>query len=75
MAQDPPAWFSESLLELREDVADAAKQGKRVMLYFGQDGCPYCRRLMELNFRQAAIAAKAQKHLVALALTSGATAR
>ena len=68
VAEEPPAWFSESLLELREDVADAAKQGKRVMLYFGQDGCPYCRRLMEVNFRQAAIAAKAQKHLVALAL-------
>ena len=68
MAQEPPAWFSESLLELRDDVADAAKQGKRVMLYFGQDGCPYCVRLMEVNFRQAAIAAKAQKNLVALAL-------
>jgi thioredoxin-related protein len=67
-AQEPPPWFSESLLELREDVADAARQGKRVMLYFGQDGCPYCIRLMEVNFRQAAIAAKAQKHLVALAL-------
>lgn len=67
-AQEPPAWFSESLLELREDVADAASQGKRVMLYFGQDGCPYCIRLMEVNFRQAAIAAKAQKNLVALAL-------
>ena len=66
--QEPPPWFSESLLELRDDVADAAKQGKRVMLYFGQDGCPYCVRLMEVNFRQAAIAAKAQKHLVALAL-------
>ena len=38
------------------------------MLYFGQDGCPYCKRLMEVNFRQAAIAAKAQKNLVALAL-------
>jgi thioredoxin-related protein len=38
------------------------------MLYFGQDGCPYCKRLMEVNFRQEAIAAKAQKHLVALAL-------
>src|SRR5687767_10801475 len=67
-AQEPPSWFSESLLELREDVADAARQGKRVMLYFGQDGCPYCMRLMEVNFRQAAIAAKAQKNLVALAL-------
>jgi thioredoxin-related protein len=68
VAQEPPAWFSESLLELRDDVADAAKHGKRVMLYFGQDGCPYCVRLMEVNFRQAAIAAKAQKNLVALAL-------
>ena len=67
-AQEPPPWFSESLLELRDDVADAAKQGKRVMLYFGQDGCPYCVRLMDVNFRQAAIAAKAQKNLVALAL-------
>ncbi|HEV3011522.1 MAG TPA: thioredoxin fold domain-containing protein [Burkholderiales bacterium] len=67
-AQEPPAWFSESLLDLREDVADAAARGKRVMLYFGQDGCPYCKRLMEVNFRQAAIAAKAQRQLVALAI-------
>ena len=68
LAQEPPPWFSESLLDLREDVKEAAAQGKRVMLYFGQDGCPYCKRLMEVNFRQAAIATKAQRHLVALAL-------
>jgi thioredoxin-related protein len=67
-SQEPPAWFSESLLDLREDVAEAAADGKRVMLYFGQDGCPYCKRLMEVNFRQAAIAAKAQRELLALAL-------
>src|SRR5688572_11257000 len=67
-AQEPPPWFSESLLDLREDVKEAAAHGKRVMLYFGQDGCPYCKRLMDVNFRQAAIAAKAQRHLVALAL-------
>jgi len=68
LAQEPPAWFSESLLDLREDVAEAAAQGKRVMLYFGQDGCPYCKRLMEVNFRDPAIAAKTQQHFVALAL-------
>jgi thioredoxin-related protein len=67
-AQEPPGWFSESLLDLREDVAEARAQGKRVMLYFGQDGCPYCKRLMDVNFRQATIAAKAQRDLVALAL-------
>ena len=68
LSQETPAWFSESLLDLREDVAEAAAQGKRVMLYFAQDGCPYCKRLMEVNFRQEAIAAKAQKNLMALAL-------
>jgi thioredoxin-related protein len=63
-----PEWFSLSLLDLREDVAEAAARGKRVMLYFGQDGCPYCARLMEVNFRQAAIVTKTQRHFVALAL-------
>jgi thioredoxin-related protein len=67
-AQEPPEWFTESLLDLREDVAEAAAEGKRVMLYFGQEGCPYCKRLMEVNFRQAAIVQKAQRQLVALAL-------
>jgi len=66
--QELPAWFSESLLDLRDEVAEAAARKKRVMLYFGQDGCPYCKRLMEVNFRQASTAATAQQHLVALAL-------
>jgi thioredoxin-related protein len=68
LAQEPPPWFTESLLDLREDVAEAAAQGKRVMVYFGQGGCPYCKRLMEVNFRDAAIAAKTRQHFVALAL-------
>jgi thioredoxin-related protein len=67
-AQEPPAWFTETLLDLREDVADAAKEGKRMMVYFGQDGCPYCKRLMEVNFADPAIVAKTRRHFVALAL-------
>ena len=57
-AIDIPSWFSETFLDLREDVRDAAKDGKRLMLYFGQDGCPYCRELMETNFTQPGIVAK-----------------
>jgi len=68
LAQDPPAWFADSLLFVREDAADAAKAGKRVMLYFGQDGCPYCKQLMEVNLRQARIVEKMQKGFVALAV-------
>ena len=63
-----PAWFSESLLDLREDVREAAAAGRRVMLYFGQDGCPYCRTLMQVNFSQRPIVEKARSGFVAIAL-------
>src|SRR5947208_1674688 len=44
-----PRWFTESLLDLRDDLADAAREKKRLLLYFGQDGCPYCTALMKVN--------------------------
>ena len=37
-----PPVFVETLLELPDDAAQAAKSGKRLLLYFGQVGCPYC---------------------------------
>jgi hypothetical protein len=40
-AIDHPRWFANSLLDLPDELADAARRGKRVMVYFGQDGCPY----------------------------------
>ncbi|MGH9859086.1 MAG: thioredoxin family protein [Candidatus Acidiferrales bacterium] len=67
-AIDIPAWFSESFLEIPEDVQDAAREGKRLMLYFGQDDCPYCKQLMQTNFTQRAIVDKARRHFVAIAL-------
>ena len=67
-AIDIPDWFTESLLEMRDEVRDAAAQGKRVMLYFGQDGCPYCTTLMRTNFSQRAIVEKTRRHFVAIAL-------
>ena len=35
-----PRWFAETFLDFREDIADARRDGKRLMVYFGQDGCP-----------------------------------
>lgn len=67
-AIDIPRWFTETFLELRDDVREAAAQGKRVMLYFGQDGCPYCTALMQTNFSQRPIADKTRRHFVAIAL-------
>ena len=47
---EKPDWFKHSFLEFEEDVREAAEEGRRVMLYFHQDGCPYCARLVEENF-------------------------
>jgi thioredoxin-related protein len=47
---EKPDWFKESFLEFEDDVAEAAAAGRRVMLYFHQDSCPYCARLVEENF-------------------------
>src|SRR3954466_5610438 len=68
-AQEAPDWFAQSLLHLPDDVAEAARDGKRVMLYFGQPGCPYCKQLMEVNFRQRPIAERMQKEFVSLELS------
>lgn len=67
-AIDIPAWFSETFLDFPEDVRDAARENKRLLLYFGQDGCPYCKELMQTNFTQRAIVEKTRKHFVAIAL-------
>lgn len=66
--QEPPAWFKESFLDLREDVADATKAGRRLMLYFHQDGCPYCAKLLRDNFGQKAIAEKTRRHFDVIAI-------
>ncbi len=47
-----PDWFKESFLEFSDDVAEAAEEGKRLLLIFQQDGCPYCNLLVERNLSQ-----------------------
>jgi len=67
-AIDIPPWFAETFLDFREDVADAAKEHRRLLVYFGQDGCPYCRQLMVTNFSQRQIVEKTRKNFVAVAI-------
>jgi thioredoxin-related protein len=44
-----PSWFKASFLDFSEDIDEASAQGKRLALYFWQDGCPYCNQLWEHN--------------------------
>ena len=47
-----PHWFKESFLDFEEDVDEAAAAGKRVMIYFHQEGCPYCAKLVDATGRK-----------------------
>lgn len=63
-----PAWFADSFLEFPQDVREAARDGKRLMLYFWQDACPYCKRFVETTLADRAIEERTRRHFVAVAL-------
>jgi thioredoxin-related protein len=65
---DKPAWFKHSFLDLQEDLQEAVAEGKRLILYFHQDGCPYCAKLLNENFSIKQIVQKTQQHFQLVAI-------
>ena len=65
---EKPAWFKESFLDLREDILEANESKKRVLLYFYQDGCPYCAKLLQDNLGQKKIADKTRNNFDVIAI-------
>ncbi len=64
-----PSWFKKSFLQLPEDLKEALKKKKQgIILYFGQTGCAYCQRLMEINFKKKDIVAQTQAYFDVIAL-------
>ena len=63
-----PDWFKESFLEFEDDIEEAAAEDKRLMVYFHQDGCPYCNKLVEENFQDPDISAKVRAHFDLVAI-------
>ena len=47
-----PHWFHDGFLDLKDDVATAGAAGKRLMIIFTQNGCPYCNAFVERNLAQ-----------------------
>jgi thioredoxin-related protein len=44
-------WFANTFLDLREDVATAAAEGRNLVIIWEQRGCPYCREMHRVNLR------------------------
>lgn len=63
-----PVWFKDSFLDFADDVAEAAEEGRRVMIIFHQDNCPYCNALVERNLSQQQIEKKVRDHFDVIAV-------
>ena len=63
-----PDWFRSSFLDFTEDVEEAAKAGRRIIILFHQQGCPYCNLLVERNLSQQTIVDYMKKHFEVVAI-------
>lgn len=61
-------FFADTFLELSEDLAEAAAEGKDLMIIWEQNGCPYCREMHEVNFAREDIPAYIEEHYMVLQL-------
>ena len=50
-------WFLDTFLDFGEDLAEAADEGKGLLVLFEQQGCPYCRELHKVNFAKEQVRA------------------
>lgn len=62
-------WFKDtSFLDLKDDLAEAAAEGKRLAILFEQKGCPYCREMHRVNFKIPEISSYIKKNFVIVQL-------
>lgn len=61
-------WFQETFLDLSDDLLEATKSGRRLMIIWEQKGCPYCKQTHEVNFRIPRIAEYVKRNFFVLQL-------
>lgn len=57
-ALDTQPLFKDSFLNLKEDLADAGKAGRILMVLYEQDGCPYCAQMHQIHLADPSIIAR-----------------
>ena len=67
-ADDLPDYFLLSFLDLSEDMQEAQDQNKHLLLYFHQEGCPYCLAMESRVFPNAEVDALLREQFLAISL-------
>ncbi|MBI3523041.1 MAG: thioredoxin fold domain-containing protein [Betaproteobacteria bacterium] len=47
-----PGWFKSSFLNFKDEVDEARKAGRHILVFMDLNDCPYCARTLDENFRQ-----------------------
>jgi len=64
-----PAWFKESFLDLRDDLEDAKKVGKRgIIVFLSQKNCNHCQAFIETTLSDPVILKRVQHNYDVIAL-------
>ncbi|TAK50516.1 MAG: thioredoxin family protein [Betaproteobacteria bacterium] len=64
----PKGTFADTFLILPEEVRDAAKAGRRVIVFFEQEGCPACLRMARTTFVDGAVTQRLRRQFVLIAV-------
>jgi thioredoxin-related protein len=63
-----PDWFKPSFLNFQEEVEEARKAGRHILVFMDLNDCPYCARTLDENFRQGENMEFIRKHFDVIAI-------
>jgi len=61
-------FFADTFLEMGEDLAEAAAEGKDLMILWEQNGCPYCAEMHAVNFEREEIVSYLEENFMVIQL-------
>jgi len=67
-AHEMPSWFKSSFLNFKDDVEEARKAGRHILVFMDLNNCPYCARTLDENFRQGDTMEFIRKHFDVIAI-------
>ncbi|MGD8783803.1 MAG: thioredoxin fold domain-containing protein [Thioalkalispiraceae bacterium] len=63
-----PDWFKLSFLDIQDDINEATRGRRGLIIYFGQSYCPYCRAHLENNWGRKDIVAYTRANFDVIAI-------
>lgn len=68
MMVEYPEWFKDSFLDITEDLDEASEFDKHLILFMDLNGCPYCYKMNEDNFKHSPYRTFIQKNFDVIGL-------